>query len=122
MKYTTVKDLGGTGSVKAAGGDNLFSQINQLINNFKSAMQLAKELRALPGAVATVTEEPSGKDITLGPDKAAKNPALVPPGPMLGDFLTKYGDLTVEQALELIKPMTLKQLLEMVQHGIRPRK
>lgn len=121
MKYKTINELSGKGA-KAPGGDNVISQLRGLVDSFRQGLELVKELKALPGQVS---ENPSPKEPSPGAaaELGAANKALPPaPGPILNDFLAKYGDMTVDVALETIKPLTFKQLLELVQHGIAIRK
>lgn len=121
MKYTTVKDLAGKGA-KAAGGDNVISQIRGLVEAFRQGLELVKELKALPGQTTENSNPKEPSPGAAGPDTAAKKALPPAPGPILNEFLAKYGDMTVGNALETIKPLTIKQLLELVQHGITARK
>lgn len=115
MKFSDIKTLTNPSDEgipgPPAGGDDFLGRIQSALDSFKQAMQLMKELRGLPNLI----NEPA-------PDSGDNKPAKRLNNPMLGQFLAKYSDMTVEQAFDTIKPLTIKQLMEMIQHGIRPGK
>jgi hypothetical protein len=100
-------------SVGIGGGDDFLSRIHSAIVAFRDALKIMQELKGMgqefkqPGAQVPIIDSPK---------------QLQKPNPGLAKFLEQYGDMTVNQALKAIGPMTIKQLIEMAQHGIRPSK
>jgi len=110
--------VGGDAAKLASGapaGGGFFKDLNNSIIAFRDVLKLAQELRGNPPATGpAVTDKlpnyPPPKSI-----QAAPNPAL-------GKFLAEYGDTTIDEALKILKPMTIKQVIAMVQYGTRPGK
>jgi len=96
-------------------GGDWFSRVEKSITAFRDVLKLAKELQGnqpAPNAEATrgMPDYPPPKGLP-----PASNPAL-------GKFLAEYGNVTVDEAMKVLGPMKIKQIISMVQHGNRPGK
>ena len=121
MKHTTLESLSGaaesTGLVaKGPGagttGPGFIGQIKEGIDTFKEVLTIIRELQGLRGQEPPA-QDGEFKEMPPGPPQA---------NPDLGNFLAKYGDMTIDQALNMLKPMTLKQFIGLVRGNARPRK
>ena len=124
MKHTTLESLGNTASetgviAKGPGagttGPGFIGQIQEGINTFKEVLSIMRELQGLRGQEPPA-QDGEFKEIPPGPPQGSRF------NPDLGNFLAKYGDMTIDQALNMLKPMTLKQFIGLVRGNARPRK
>jgi len=122
MKFNTLKDMVGKGIEGSGGidiptgGDDFLSRIHSTIIAFRDVLKIAQELRGVKGDVTP--------DVIDRLPDYPPNPKKLPVGsnPALAKFLAQYGDTTINETLKIIGPMTIKQLIAMVQHGTRPGK
>jgi len=116
MKFDNLGKLVGDGAKVAGlppGTGDWLSRVQSTIITLRDVLKIAKELRGEPAAAGSqasgqLPDYPQPKSLP-----AASNPAL-------GKFLAKYGDVTLDEALKVLGPMTVKQIISMVQHGNRP--
>jgi len=119
-KFDSLGKLAGEGANTplpgiAPGAGGFFKDLNESIKNFRDVLKLAQELRGDQAPTNTQVMDKLPDYPPPKPAKPASNPAL-------GKFLAEYGDTTVDEALKILKPMTIKQIISMVQHGTRPVK
>lgn len=107
---------GPAGSVVTKGipGGGFLTEARGLISEVKGLMQFFQELQGMQkeGQEREINgREPA--DRALPPGKEPE-PAL---NPAAAAFMAKFGDMKVAELLEMIKPMTIKQLAKVMQSG-----
>jgi len=113
----TAKDIAtaGAGDGVPAGGNNMFSQMNAVINNAKSLIQLIQNTRGL-GQAPAGNPQAQVKITEPRPLAPAPAPAAAPAGPNQIEAFVQalvnngYGDRTVGDLLGQIAPLTVKEI------------